>query len=332
MIIGKYIRQLLNDRQRVVFPGFGSLEVKEVSGEVSKSGSKINPPGLTVKFDKRYSKDDGILSSALVSGEGMEEEEAKQRVLEMIDAIKFSLDKGESYSLLETGTLWKDDDGKVHFQAVSDWVLEPEQYGLDALELLELEDFIVEEEEKGNDILLDIPAAPLRKQAAKVSVRSPRRQTEEKSHRHIKRWRTIWMIAGVLIVLLAVLIFIPSKKRKAPVDLVPQSTNQQVESGADETAIPVPEQAEPETEISVPEQVEQIQNFHIIAGSFKHLKNASDKQDNLKGRGYQAEVMITKNRMYRVSAGSYATEGEAERALSVMKSEAGLESCWILPN
>ncbi|MEN8201223.1 MAG: SPOR domain-containing protein [Bacteroidota bacterium] len=329
MIVGKYIRKLLNDRQRVVLPGFGNLEVKGNSGEVSKSGGKINPPGLTVRFDKGFSKDDGVLAAAVASGEGMQEEEARQRVLEMIDAIKFSLDKGESYALLETGTLWKDDDGKVHFQAVSDWVLEPEQYGLDSLDLLELEELTVEEE-KADDIQLDIPAPPVKKKVARVSGRMPQRQVEEKKSRHINRWKAIWMIAGVLIVILLVLIFIPSDRKSLPVDVPPRIDKQPQEQVNSETSVPVPEQAVIESEPAVPEQVEEVLNFHIIAGSFKHLGNASDKQDKLKAKGFQAEMMITENRMYRVSVGSYATEAEALRALTELKSEPGLESCWLL--
>ncbi len=73
-------------------------------------------------------------------------------------------------------------------------------------------------------------------------------------------------------------------------------------------------------------------SFFIIAGSFRHLKNASDLQDQLKVRGYPAEVMITENRMYRVSVSSYATKPEAERALAGVKADPGLESSWLLSN
>lgn len=336
MIIGKYIRKLLNDRQRVVFPGFGSLEVKDITGELSKSGRKLNPPGLTVRFDKGFSKDDGLLAALLVAGEGMQEDEAKQRILEMIDSIKFALDKGESYTLLDTGTLWKDDNGKIHFQLVSDWLLDPEQYGLDALDLLELED-LPDEEEKPETVQPVVPEKPVQKPVARVSGRIPQKQPEEKSNRRIQRWRVIWMIAGFLVVVLVVLLLIPSDRNKVPLDMFPPVETQPRQQTDRETSSPVPDQqvhaplpAEPEA--AEPEVVEEVLNFHIIAGSFKHLRNASDKQDELKARGFQAEMMITENRMYRVSVGSYATEQEAERALSGMKSEPGLESAWILSN
>ena len=52
----------------------------------------------------------------------------------------------------------------------------------------------------------------------------------------------------------------------------------------------------------------------------------------MNSRGFQAEVMITENRMYRVSVASYATKEEAEKELTNIKSEPGLQSCWLLSN
>ena len=75
-----------------------------------------------------------------------------------------------------------------------------------------------------------------------------------------------------------------------------------------------------------------INNFYIIAGSFSKLKNASDLQDQLKKRGFDAEVMITENRMYRVSVAAYSTKEEAEKELRQIKSEPGLQSAWLLSN
>jgi cell division protein FtsN len=77
---------------------------------------------------------------------------------------------------------------------------------------------------------------------------------------------------------------------------------------------------------------DQTDHFFIIAGSFKNLANASELQDKLKARGFPAEVMITENRMYRVSVASFPTSGEAERELPRFKSQPGLESCWLLAN
>jgi cell division protein FtsN len=142
-----------------------------------------------------------------------------------------------------------------------------------------------------------------------------------------------------------VLILIPVDWNRADrPDLEDQ--NEQVKSGGDEGQKPGDEgegqatkEADRETETTVDSEptdpeppVEPEHNFFIIAGSFKHLQNASDFQDKLRARGYPAEVMITENRLYRVSVSSYATKEEASRALAGVKSEPGLEACWLLSN
>ncbi len=334
MIIGKYIRMLLEQRSRVILPGFGNLEVVIQEGTQALSGKHFNPPGRTVRFDAGFSKDDGLLAETLAAGESLEREEATQRVLELIDAIKFALDKGEDYSIPETGTFSRDDDGKIRFQTDQDWVLEPDQYGLESMDLLELEELPAEGEkgiksESGT--------------TSKVTTLAPPRPKPK-----AKRWRVIWVVAALLIVVLAVLLLVPTGESEQGVRrklFQKSSDREQIEQEApvtDSSATEMEEQpaeeevgvAEPEAEPEVVPEVppEAPKNFYIIAGSFQKLKNASDMQDELNRRGFQAEVMITDNRMYRVSVASYATKEEAERALQQVKSEPGLQSCWLLSN
>ena len=327
MIIGKYIRQLLNDSKRVVFPGFGNLEVKEVKGAVSQTGGKINPPGLTVKFDSGFSKDDGLLASTMVYGEGMKQEDADQRVLELIDAIKFALDKGEPFMLHETGTFLKDDNGKVHFQTVSDWVLEPDHYGLESLDLLELEELPKEETSRETHVAEKAPPV------APVKAHEP--QPSGRRVRINNRWKAIYIVTGTLIVILMALIFIP--KKRPPIEAIQQNGQYQEENTAEETHPGSQEEnqtqpVEAQPEEQEPDPVAATPNFYIIAGSFKHLQNASEMQDQLKARGYKSEILITENRMYRVTVASYTSEAEAENVLSGLKSEPGLNSAWILSN
>lgn len=343
MILGKYIRELLDDKKRVVLAGFGNLEVKTPDKAQTPSGSRIDPPGISVRFDNSYSKDDGLLASAYAQGEGLEADEAQQRVLELVDAIKFALDKGDVYTLPETGIFVRDEDGKVSFQADPTWLLEPDQYGLESMDLLELEEEPPAEEpvetEKSTPKTTTTPEPD---PAAKVTPLAPAKPKPKQ-----RRWRVIWMLVFLLIIVLAVLVMIPAgetedgeKKakfwnKKADVEVVDQEETSaaDAESGtleqdageAGETPV-----SEEKTEEPVPVDVSH--HFFIIAGSFSNLGNASDLQDQLKQKGYEAEVMITENRMYRISIASFATKAEGEKALSEIKKKAGLESCWLLSN
>ena len=325
---------LLDERKRVILPGFGNLEVILPEGTQTPSGNRINPPGTSVRFDTSFSKDDDRLAETLAAGEVLERDEAQQRVLELVDAIRFSLDKGEEFILPEAGTFSRDTNGKIHFQADPSWVLEPDQYGLESMDLLELEELPVEEEITKETKIES-------KESPKVTTLAPPKPKPKS-----KKWRVIWVVAAALIVVLAVLILIPSdesedKERKglfnkeadrevveqddATPDQADEGTLEQVDEA--ETVIPEPE---PEEVQALP--VEETNSFFIIAGSFNKLKNASDLQDQLNSRGFQAEVMITENRMYRVSVASYATKAEAEKELAKIKSQSGLQSCWLLSN
>lgn len=325
---------LLDERKRVILPGFGNLEVILPEGAQTPTGNRFLPPGTRVRFDKSYSKDDGLLAEALVSGEQLDFDEAQQRVLELVDAIKFSLDKGEEYVLMEAGSFSRDSEGKIRFLADPDWVLEPEQYGLESMELLELEDLPIDKEEVKETVS---------KEAPKITpLASPRPKPKPRN------WRVIWLVAALLIVVLVVLVIIPPRedesgerrsmfRKKADQELVEQDQavdeqqSDRTEDQASDTETVVPE-AESEVEQEQSQSPEPSNSFFIIAGSFTKLKNASDLQDQLNARGYKAEVMITENRMYRVSVASYATKEEAENALSQLKSEPGLQSCWLLSN
>jgi cell division septation protein DedD len=346
MILGKYIRELLDEKKRVVLAGFGNLDIKTPDKSQSPSGSRIDPPGITVRFDSSYSKDDGLLASAYAEGEGLENEEAQQRVLELIDAIKFALDRGELYTLPQTGTFARDDDGKVRFEIDPEWLLEPDQYGLESMELLELEELQPEEEmakaEKAAPTTSSTGTAPTPKPAAKVTPLAP-----AKPKLKPRKWRVIWMVAFLLIIVLAVLILVPTKEtengggilkfwnRKPVEEVVEQEVTPPVdaESGTLEQdageAIETPVTSD-ETEEPAPAKL--TPSYFIIAGSFSNLGNASDLQDRLKQKGFDAEVMITENRMYRVSVSSFTTKAEALKSLAEIKKKPGLESCWLLSN
>jgi cell division protein FtsN/nucleoid DNA-binding protein len=359
MILGKYIKLLLDERKRVILPGFGNLEMKESGGAIPAEGDLISPPGIRVRFDSGYSKDDGLLAATIANGEKISEEEAGQRVLELVDAIKFALDKGEPYQLPGAGSFLRDSDGRVHFRVDRGWVLEPDQFGLEPLDLLELDETeeieqVPEEPVKiANDEAFaiehqrpePIPHKPVaRTTAPHVAVQ----RTPYKEHKP-RRWRVIWLVAVGLIVVLAVLILIPSgnlnipgRKAKPPAANTGQDPSPVTpvtpadQSAGDpqdfESLTPESLENEPNEAIAEPTQAAERDKYFLIAGSFSHLKNASDLQDQLKSKGVAAEVMITENRMYRVSVGSYVTIREAETALVRVKSTPGLESCWILSN
>jgi nucleoid DNA-binding protein/cell division septation protein DedD len=333
MIIGNYIRMLLEDGKRVILAGFGNLEIKQSEGPEPPSGKRINPPGTKVRFDTGFSKDDGVLAATLAAGEGLSSDEAQQRVLELVDAIKFTLDKGEEYLLPDAGSFSRNADGKISFQADPDWVIEPDQFGLESMDLLELEELSEEIPEEEKEATASASAL------TPLATPVPRQKG--------RKWLAIWLVVAALMVTLMVVLMIPAQEgekdglrrplfnRNADKEVLApdQNTPEQEQTEASIQDV----ETETESVVSEPEvpealPVEVTHKFFIIAGSFQKLKNASDLQDQLIARGFQAEVMLTENRMYRVSIASYATKEEAEKGLYQITSEPGLNSCWLLSN
>jgi nucleoid DNA-binding protein len=341
--IGKTIRQLLEEGKKVILPGFGNLEITETGSGIPSSGKRIDPPGRAVKFDSSFSKDDGLVASTFAGNESIDPEEAGQQVLELVDAIKFALDKGESWAVEGAGTFSRDADGKVRFQAEKGWILEPDQYGLESVDLLELEDERPEEEAaeipgekekaptkspddnevKPEEATKVKPATPVVKKSPRSAATVHEPWKNEKPKRRVNLWRVIWIIAGILIAILVVLIAVPAEKLQ-----IFQGRNDTEKTVRKEkpSANEEPEQSTP------PGDVPAEHKYYLIAGSFKNLANASELQDQLKAKGYHAEVMVTENRMYRVSVTSYASKAEAERGLERIKSVPGLGNCWLLSN
>ena len=123
--------------------------------------------------------------------------------------------------------------------------------------------------------------------------------------------------------------------KKTKVDPVVESSEADVNKEPEPDVLPeTSDQADIEKETDSEEisSDEPSDNFFIIAGSFQHLRNASDLHNVLTGKGYPSEVIITENRLYRVSVISYATKEEATIGLRGIKAEAGLENCWLLSN
>jgi len=331
--IGNYIKQLLLEHQRVILPGFGNLVLEESGLGLSETGDKISPPGLTIKFDASFSKDDEKLTSRFAEGAVITKEEAKQQVLEFIDRIRFTLDKGETFRIKGLGLFYRDDDQKVCFDVDTDWIIDPEKYGLESIELLELENETIEAEGKNTE-------EPL------LTGES------ESSGKKANKWRIIWILVASLIFILAVVMLIPVKEEKGTgikfgregiIIKRPGTGKQSAESVSEkieEDIITVsPEEIKEITEEeSIDEdkdkKVEQVvQNkYFIVAGSFSKLQNAIDMQDRLKAEGYPSEIIITENRLYRVSLFGYPTKSEALRQLDNVTKNKQFENSWVMAN
>ncbi|MCF8225845.1 MAG: SPOR domain-containing protein [Bacteroidales bacterium] len=328
--LGKYIQEILSRNEPVILPGFGSLVVK-VTGS-NDTGGRIDPPGSTVIFDATHPRDDGKLAGEYAAGEGIDPEEARQQVLELIDAIKFKLEKGESFVLDYLGEFIRDENNKIHFRKSSDWVIDPDNFGLDPLELLEIEN---ETEEAGVEQEEDEPD----KVAAAEETDGEASQVL-KVKKPVNKWKIIWIVVGSLIAVLVLILLIPAGNNNIEFGkegIVIRDSGTAPETGrsygVDEDKAAAAGQdaaATKEPEAAIPETPAMENNFFIIAGSFQNLQNAAELKDDLFADGFPAEIIYTENRMYRVAIQSYGTKAEAINDLSRVRRLSGIENAWVL--
>jgi cell division septation protein DedD len=120
-------------------------------------------------------------------------------------------------------------------------------------------------------------------------------------------------------------------------------TEDSEEEDSEDEEVPVVKEAEPvqkQTELAekkpVPVEVKKVATvssatngaYHIVAGAFGDVSNAERLVTKLKGLGYSAQVLVQLNGLHIVSAGSYSSQQEAERALK--ENAANLPKAWIL--
>ncbi len=346
--LGKYIRQILSRQEPVILPGFGSLNISEGKGTRGVSGT-IEPPGPVIRFDATHPKGDGKLAAEYAAGENIDPEEARQQVLELVDAIKFKLDKGEKYTLDLVGTFTRDDDNRIHFRKDPNWVIDPELFGLAELDLLELENEEEQEEEKEKEPVSSVAPEPkhqpMADKGAPVTGNRSKRNTipaARATRKPVNKWKLIWIIVGSLIVVLILILMIPagngiefgkdgmvlrddSTGSEGPV--VDKSESREGEHQEELTSTSANEDGK---ETSEETQDVRVNNFFIIAGSFSNLANATELKVTLEAKGFPAEIIITENRMYRVSIQSYPTKEEAVNDLQRVRSGSGVSGAWVL--
>lgn len=350
--LGKYIRQILSRQEPVILSGFGSLTFSKSDG-LSSARGKIDPPGLRIRFDGEHPKDDGKLAAEYALGENIDPEEARQQVLELVDAIKFKLDKGEKFSLELVGEFTRDDDNRIYFEKDPNWIIDPDLFGLPSLDLLELE-----EEENDSEAVKEesLPekreSKPAQKETQDMKNRGAVEPGEAKSRARkmanrapVNKWKIIWIIAGSLIVVLILILLIPSKNSDYGIEFSKEGivmkenmvgddeqpveeTNRLVTEGEDQSE-QTDQVALGASQVETNSFVEITNNFFIIAGSFAELQNATELVESLKSEGFSAEIIITENRLYRVAVQSYPEKQQAFDDLAQIKAHPGLGGCWV---
>lgn len=173
------------------------------------------------------------------------------------------------------------------------------------------------------------------------AVKRPKTDTERKP---TSKWKIIWIVIGSLIAVLILILLIPPGEENSAIEFgrdgivirntdsenIPKVTEKTGESEVQSTPeddLTVEIEAKNEIDTAVP--VVSANKYFIVAGSFQNLQNASVLLDQLKTKGFPAEIVYTENRLYRVAVKSFAIKTEAINELTKIKATPGLENAWV---
>ena len=101
--MNKYLIEILKLQNSVILPGLGALMIPS-----QKTGK--------VFFNQHLKFNDGSLARYLAEKEGVELQEAQNKVAKFVREIEAQIGKGEAYDMFEFGKFFKDETGDVKFE------------------------------------------------------------------------------------------------------------------------------------------------------------------------------------------------------------------------
>lgn len=105
--MNKYLIEILKIQNSVILPGLGALMVPS-----QKTGKIV--------FNQHLKFNDGSLAKFIAEKEGIEQQEAQNKVAKFVREIEAELGKGNSYDMFEFGRFVKNSDGDVDFEMTND--------------------------------------------------------------------------------------------------------------------------------------------------------------------------------------------------------------------
>lgn len=105
--MNKYLIEILKVQSSVILPGLGALMVAS-----TRTGKIVFNPHL--KFN------DGSLARFIAEKEGIDKQEAENKIAKFIREIEAELGKGNRYEIFEFGSFFNNKDGKIDFEMKED--------------------------------------------------------------------------------------------------------------------------------------------------------------------------------------------------------------------
>lgn len=330
--IDKHISRLIAGHDCVIIPGFGAFLSHRISAHYNAEEQIFMPPRRTLGFNPQITMDDALLTTAYMQQYGISYNQAAILMKDDIKKLKKRLSrKGELY-FGELGVLSMNIDGVISFEPAENGIDDPDNYGMMPLPIPMLshkEEPTITIKINRHRISQYIAAAaaiiimfifvtPLSEHTFKNDTKASLGSFA--SPEQISMMQQVSAPAPVAAVnnTCEICPIEESVKSEVVTTVAPSETTTATET--------VATQAE-STQI-IPVEVAATSKYHIIVASSPTESNANLAIKELASKAQFDYVKVAGNGRFRISAGGYSTQEEAQSALSGI--QATFPDAWIL--
>lgn len=295
MTLANYINDLLYRHDCVIVPNFGGFVTNTVSAKVNTVSHTFYPPTKQLTFNSHLQNNDGLLANYVASAEGVSFEKA----CEKIEAFVLSWKQQIQHESIVLGKI-----GSLTINKGNQYIFEPNQasnyltssFGLGSLSSPEVDRVLKERSlslnSKGNKT-----ASTLLKYAATAAIFLTLGSIGWNDYSYQQQRENY------------------AKQQKAVEEKI-QSATFVIDS-------PLPT-------IELNSFTPNTKKFHIVAGAFQFAENAEKKLNQLKAKGFDAQILgVNKWNLTQVAFSSFSTREEAAESLkSIRKNHSN--DAWLL--
>lgn len=302
MKLSTHIRDLLIKDRMVVIPKLGAFIVKHVPAKVT--GKEIIPPSKEILFNASLKSEDEALLNYICKTENVSKDQANELIKKFVDLCIKSFREATPVDFPGLGILSYDEKGKFKFKVDSNSKILNDAFGL-----------------------------------PRVEMNVSKKETPTRVSESIEEQRTP-SSAWALLIIIPVLLLVGWWELKTNIiqDLAQKYVFEKEKNievvRVNEHVASAPVISEPETIVTEPaiplDQTTVKEQYYIVAGAFKEIKNAQKLVKELKEKGFNAEIIgQTPNGLYRVSFNFYVDRSSADAQLTSIRSTYN-RSAWVL--
>lgn len=296
MQLTKYISDLLYRYECVIVPGFGGFISNSISSTINHFTHTFAPPTKKLSFNSQLVNNDGLLANYIASSENISFEEAIQKI-ELAVANWNSHLKDNSIDLKAIGTLRLNRENKIIFAPVETTNYLTSSFGLDTFQ-----------------------SDAIKRVEYKQKVTQLETSEKRKSPGYLKYAATV---AAFLTIGALSYNSVYQKKTSRLAKEYQETVSRKIQEATFVISNPLPEINLDVVKNELPKK------FHLIAGAFSEKNNALKKVNQLKKKGFNAQIVgINKWGLTQVSFESYTTRKEAKAHLEIIKKNIAKDA-WL---